>query len=139
RMYNCIMYYNRANVPAVSSNYWDSPMNYSCSVPLSSGAGNITNAPLFVDQAEGDFHLQANSPCINAGRNTNAAPLTNDLDGNPRIVGATVDMGAYEFQSPSSVLSYAWAQQYGFSTDGSDDSADPDGDGMDNRHEWLSD
>ncbi|MGB2986934.1 MAG: IPTL-CTERM sorting domain-containing protein, partial [Phycisphaerae bacterium] len=85
---------------------------------------NIGDDPLFVrdpdpgpdgnwdgvDDDYGDLHLQAGSPCIDAGNNnadTDAntpgiQPLPpTDLDGNFRIVmveSATVDMGAYEFQ-----------------------------------------
>jgi hypothetical protein len=72
---------------------------YSCSPGLVAGEnGNITNHPLFIDAAAGNYPLQPDSPCINAGNNayapTNATPY--DLDGNGRIQVNVVDMGAYE-------------------------------------------
>ena len=100
------------------------------------GLGNFTNAPLFVNFTN-DFHLQSDSPCINAGNNA-FVTVANDLDGNPRIVGGTVDIGAYEYQTPASTLSYAWAQSYGLPVDGSADNADTDGDNMSNFAEWKS-
>ena len=56
--------------------------------------------PLFVDAANGDLRLKAASPAINAGNNAfypgGAGPL--DLGAKARIVGGTVDLGAYERQ-----------------------------------------
>jgi len=73
-------------------------LNYCCTAPLlQNGAGNINIAPLFVNQASGNLRLQSNSPCINSGLNHFAIGTT-DLDGRPRIVGGTIDIGAYEFQ-----------------------------------------
>ena len=131
---NCIVYYNTGP----DANYSGGALNSCCTTPLpGGGTGNFTNAPLFVDQAGGDLHLQTNSPCINAGLNA-YAPGTLDLDGNPRIGGGTVDVGAYEFQSPASRISYIWLQQYGLPTDGSADYADPDADRMNNWQEWVA-
>ncbi len=44
-----------------------------------------------------DFHLKAGSPCIDSGTNSASSLPVLDLDGNPRVINGTVDMGAYEF------------------------------------------
>jgi predicted outer membrane repeat protein len=46
----------------------------------------------------GDLHLLVDSPCIDAGDpNYTIEPNETDLDGNPRVIGGRIDMGAYEF------------------------------------------
>jgi parallel beta-helix repeat protein/YD repeat-containing protein len=61
--------------------------------------GNVSSDPLFVDPAVDNYHLQTTSPAIDAGNSTTPIPLpTTDLDGNPRVFSATVDIGAFEFQ-----------------------------------------
>jgi len=85
------------------------------------GTGNHGNDPRFIDAdgpdniygtADDNPRLLANSPCIDSGNSTllppdqfdldedgnTTEPLPIDLDGLPRVVGASVDMGAYEFQ-----------------------------------------
>jgi len=56
------------------------------------GESNIDENPLFVGFR--DYHLQAGSPCIDAGTPDGAPP--DDIEGNPR--DEFPDMGAYEFQ-----------------------------------------
>jgi hypothetical protein len=134
---NCIDYFNFSN-PFPYPNYGSFvTLINCCTTPDPGGIGNITDDPAFVNLAAGDCHLQSTSPCINSGAN-NFAPTGPDLDGNPRIVGGTVDIGAYEYQTPSSVLSYAWAQQYGLTIDGSVDYSDLDGTGMNNWQKWVA-
>jgi hypothetical protein len=115
----------------------DSTLNYCCTTPMPGGIGDITNAPLFVDYAGGNLHLQSNSPCINSGNNAYVVGST-DLDGNPRIVGGTVDIGAYEYQTPVSMISYAWLQHYGLPINTNTDTADLDGTGMNVYQDWIA-
>ena len=56
--------------------------------------GSINADPRLVNAAQGDAHLEADSPAIDAGV-TITAPAA-DLDGNPRPQGAGNAIGAYE-------------------------------------------
>jgi hypothetical protein len=132
--YNCIIFYN-------STDNNQTVAYSSCTTPGGinsfSARGNFTNAPLFVSRAGGDYHLLSNSPCINSGANSYVMTSV-DFEGNNRVVGNFVDVGAFEFQSPASALPYLWLQQYSLPVDGSADYADTDGDGMDNWQEWRT-
>ena len=137
---NCILYYNGYNGFGGTGIYGGSDLKNCCAEPAFGFHGgsnnNFTNAPLFVN-TNSDFHLQSGSPCINAGNNVFVSSTT-DFDGNLRIVGGTVDIGAYEYQTPTSVISYAWLQQYGLPTDGSVDYADLDGTAFNVYQDWVT-
>ena len=136
---NCIIYFNSSTAGPANYGFQNNgAINFCCTTPLPpGGVGNITNDPALVAYLNGNLRLSSNSPCINSGNNTKVATAT-DLDGNPRIAGGTVDIGAYEFQNPASTISYAWLQQNGLPTDGSADALDSDGDGMSNWQEWIA-
>jgi hypothetical protein len=61
-----------------------------------SGSANQTAPPLFV--GPGDFREAPGSPTIDAGSSEGGGPL--DLAGNPRLLGAAPDIGAFEFVPP---------------------------------------
>ena len=108
---NCIVWGNTAaEFPA----HYGAVCRYSCLDgelrTEDNGGGNIYDNPLFVNAVNEDFHLQEGSPCIDAGTNGLATAET-DFDGNPRIVGGRVDMGAYEYQPQGGYAS--WAAQNG--------------------------
>jgi len=76
-------------------------INNSCIQNLGSstlgGVGNIGGDPLFADPANGDYRLPAGSSCVDLGSDVPPGGLPAiDLDGSARIVGAAVDIGAYE-------------------------------------------
>jgi uncharacterized repeat protein (TIGR02543 family) len=79
--------------------------NTSCG---SDGGGNLADTdPLLVDPPDptaaptgvGDSRLSLSSPAIDAGDNARYPDLANatDLDGNARLLGAAIDIGAFEF------------------------------------------
>lgn len=95
---NCILWGDTTTYGQEIDNSNSLPtVNYSDIQGGYSGTGNINADPIFVDPANSDLHLQAGSHCINAGDDISGLP-EKDLDGNNRVFGAQVDMGAYEYQ-----------------------------------------
>ncbi len=105
---NCIFW---GNSPAQLAHPIPSQVNHSdIQGGWSSGTGNIGADPQFADA---DGRLAAGSPCVDTGNLTllpadvadldgdsdTGEPTPFDLDGNPRVVGGDVDMGAYEVDS----------------------------------------
>jgi len=110
---NCILYYNTASS---GPNYYNGTLNCCCTTPLpAGGSGNITNEPLLMDRLNGNLRLLPSSPCIDAGNNYYVTTGT-DLDGLPRILGARVDLGAYEYCTLADALD---APELAWSTSGS--------------------
>jgi len=60
--------------------------------------GNHNGDPKFVDAANGDYRLRADSPCIDICNVGVWGEPALDMDGKPRVRGAGVDCGCYEFQ-----------------------------------------
>lgn len=67
-----------------------------------------TADPGFTDAANGDYTLLETSSLVDAGNNAYAQGLE-DLAGNARVAGATVDLGCYEFQPAIPVDRYVEA------------------------------
>ncbi|MFH1009098.1 MAG: right-handed parallel beta-helix repeat-containing protein [Candidatus Latescibacterota bacterium] len=71
-------------------------VNYCDVLGWPAGVGNIYAVPEFVDSTSGNYHLSADSPCVDAGTDTDPNLPASDKDGQPRVQGDDVDMGAYE-------------------------------------------
>jgi hypothetical protein len=80
-------------------------VTYTCLDYTLTGTGNIVDDPEFVEDPSGcdadgctdygDLHLTGTSPCVDAGSDTDVS-WDYDLDGDDRMLGAAVDMGADE-------------------------------------------
>lgn len=77
------------------------------------GTGNMAADPQFKD-ANGNYQLRSGSPAIDAGSTSyygnaeipNISTVTKDLGGNKRVLGAGIDMGAYEIQELVAALNF---------------------------------
>lgn len=65
---------------------------------------DLDSNPKFVAPANGNYHLQSGSPCINTGTTSAPSLPSTDLGGNPRVVAGTVDMGCYEANNSNITL-----------------------------------
>jgi predicted outer membrane repeat protein len=87
--------------------------------------GNITNAPLFLDAAAGDYHIVSNSPCVDEGADVSLSTLE-DLDGKYGPMDgdadgrSVLDIGCYE------VPNSAGDSDEDGASDGDEDVADTD-------------
>jgi len=144
---NCIIVSNTAATGG--QNYVNCTFfQYNCTSPSPGTSsriyGNIVADPLFVNAAAGDCRLQAGSLCINAANNPSQPP-GNDLQGAPRPLDVTVDMGCYEYFLPEGdldgdLIPNQWEVANGLDlTNALDVATDPDSDGSDNWDEYIAD
>jgi len=57
---------------------------FNCCIPVVFGFDSVTNDPCFKNPASGDFRLQRNSPCRDAGLYQAWMAAETDFFGNPR-------------------------------------------------------
>jgi parallel beta-helix repeat protein len=115
-----------ANIITNNDAWNNSPDDYSGNITTDQ---NISQDPRFVDPGAGDYHLQTDSPCIDAG--TNEGAPTEDIEGYPRPMDgdgdstAIVDMGAYELDiTPPTDPSVVSSTSHTISTWSSDNTVD---------------
>ena len=59
---------------------------------------NVSANPRFTDMTNHNYRLRPDSPCIDQGNNAAVSPEgMTDVEGNSRIMGSAVDMGAHEY------------------------------------------
>jgi parallel beta-helix repeat protein len=97
--FNASGLYTLDNAPILRNNcvYGNTAYNFSGFADPTGTSGNIAADPALPNWKCGDSHILPDSPCVDAGNNTDAyGPL--DIDDQPRIqpTGGTVDIGADE-------------------------------------------
>ncbi len=138
---NCLFYKNNDGV------CWDSDHGLGAILQVNGGNGlntvipgaaaNTEGNPNFADPAGDNYHILADSPCINAGTAT-GAPLS-DFDGDARPTpGRGVDIGFDQLvDTDNDGMPDWWETAHGLKTDTNDAGADPDTDELANGQEYL--
>jgi YD repeat-containing protein len=131
---NVILWSNAA--PQIGQSNSTVTVSHSCvQGGYASGTRIITNDPLL--HLDGYHLLGTNSPCFNSG-STNAP--AEDFDGDPRPSFGWPDIGADEFTDcDNDLLPDWWETAHWGGVTNADGSADSDGDGLINVHEYEAD
>jgi len=64
---------------------------------FTSSDANTHADPMFVNAANHDYHLSPSSPCIDAGSSSAPSLPAADFEGDSRMIGSAVDIGADEY------------------------------------------
>ncbi len=92
------------NTAPSAPNYSGGTITYTATTPLPSGTGNTTNPPGVVSLRSRNYRLTGDSPYLGVGVSrswmTDSSDVrSRDLEGNARVVGGAVDLGAYEYDA----------------------------------------
>jgi hypothetical protein len=146
---NCIVYFNAAPAHPNLGGAGGMSIAFTCAPTNMSGAGNLTNAPIFANAAAGDYSLRYGSSGLDAG--TNGISTPKDLVGISRPRDADfdgivrVDMGCYEYDALAHDLDNdgmpdAWEYRFGLNpTNAADAAWHGDADSADNLSEYIAD
>lgn len=92
---NCIIWNNTAPLNPNRQALAGSTFSNNCTTPVI-GIGGTDNDPRFRGAGTGDYRITTESPCLHAGVNGAWMADAEDIHGNPRLVGHSVDIGAAE-------------------------------------------
>ncbi len=130
-VWNCIIWGHDVNLSGTPT------VRFSCFAEATEGGDNISDDPMFVNSAVGDYHLLPTSPCIRAGCPRGDMPDT-DIDGESVPLTARPDIGADQFtDSDGDLMPDYWevAELGGIEADPQEDADD---DGLSNLDELLN-
>lgn len=111
--HNCILWQNASleletsppSYASLTTHHCVLSPNQSYDTGVKLGAGMLTVDPKLANPENWTHHLLPGSPCIDAGSSVAAGGLAQDMDGEARVQGAAVDIGADEFD-PQGVRLY---------------------------------
>lgn len=101
---NNIIAFNQSGVASVAAPaafrnncvYGNTAYNYTWTSDPTGSDGNISVDPKLASSTYGNVHIQPDSPCRDAGTDSVADAVWLDMDAQPRIQGAHIDIGADE-------------------------------------------
>jgi hypothetical protein len=120
---NSIVYFNTADTDSDTSSDGGGPAYAFSCAPGLSGSGNMTAPPEFADRNAGVYELESGSACLDRGLLQDWMSEGLDLAGNPRRVGISADLGAYELQegglwqdATPAAGGWTWSPWFGYIT-----------------------